>query len=125
MPDYPNGVELTNSYYKVETPVKLEDWDWNDSSNIKWLIEMEFGKGSEMIAIARCESGFRQFKEDGTPLYNAGGSSAVGVFQIMESIHGERAEELNLDIVNSAIDNVAFAIILYNEGGNAPWKECL
>ena len=77
--------------------------------------------------IAECESGNRQFNKDGEPLWNSQGSSAVGKFQIMHSIHGERAEGLGLDIINSEEDNETFANILYNEHDTKPWlasKEC-
>lgn len=95
--------------------------DYHSTSTIKDLVETEFGEDSVMVKVAECESKFRQF-EEGEPLWNEQGSSAVGVFQIMDSIHGEDANELGLDIVNDPIDNVAYAIVLYNENGTKDWN---
>lgn len=79
-----------------------------------------------MIAVASCESHFRQSDKDGTILKNAH-SSAIGVFQIMHSIHAGNAEK-NLDIDITTIEgNAAYARYLYEKSGTKPWnasKEC-
>lgn len=74
-----------------------------------------------MIEVAKCESQFRQFNNKGEVLKNPG-SSAVGVFQIMGSIHGEFADEkLGLDIY-SLQGNAAYARYLYDKQGTKPWE---
>jgi hypothetical protein len=74
-----------------------------------------------LVGIARCESRFRQFEADGSPLYNKQGSSAVGVMQIMSSVHDRRAKDLGYDI-KTLEGNVGYAEVLYNEQGRQPWK---
>ena len=74
-----------------------------------------------MIAIAQCESQFRQSDKSGKLLKNST-SSAIGVFQIMSSIHAGSAEK-NLGIDITTIEgNAAYARYLYEESGTKPWK---
>lgn len=73
-----------------------------------------------MAAIAKCESGFTHVK-DGKILKNST-SSAMGVFQIMESIHAKHAQKnLGLDIT-SIEGNAAYARYLYEKEGTKPWN---
>jgi hypothetical protein len=74
-----------------------------------------------LAEIASCESQFRQFGKDGQVLRNPN-SSAVGVFQIMSSLHSSLADEkLGLDI-NTLQGNVAYARFLYEREGTRPWN---
>jgi hypothetical protein len=80
-----------------------------------------FADAPVMIAIASCESQFRQSNKDGTILKNAK-SSAIGVFQIMASIHQkDAAQNLGLDITTIE-GNAAFARYLYEKSGTKPWN---
>ena len=74
-----------------------------------------------MTAIAKCESQFRHFSKSGNVLQNSSGSSAIGVFQIMSSIHDPVAEKLGLDL-NTLQGNVAYARYLYGKQGTKPWE---
>lgn len=74
-----------------------------------------------LIAIAACESNFRQHNSNGKPLYNAGGSSAIGVMQIMSSVHRKSANQLGLDITTTE-GNLMYARHLYEEEGTRPWN---
>lgn len=74
-----------------------------------------------MISIAKCESQFQQYDYAGRPLYNKNGTSAVGVMQIMYSVHGTKAKELGMDI-RSLTGNLAYARHLYNQAGTSPWR---
>jgi hypothetical protein len=73
----------------------------------------------QLRKIAKCESGFRQFK-NGKPLRNKG-SSATGVFQIMYSIHADDARALGFNI-NTIKGNIGFAKHLYRNEGTRPWN---
>jgi hypothetical protein len=73
-----------------------------------------------MIAIANCESNFTQYDSTGTIVRNPQ-SSAVGVFQIMDSVHSEVAANLGLDIYTTQ-GNLAYARYLYEHEGTAPWN---
>jgi len=72
-----------------------------------------------MIAIAGCESEFRQYDSDGSVLKNTQ-SSAIGLFQIMSSIHTKRAANLGIDIYTMQ-GNAAYAKYLYDNNGTDPW----
>lgn len=91
------------------------------------LIEQEFGENHELLTkVARCESHWYQHKPDGSLLYNWEGSSAVGVFQIMESIHREKALGLGYD-VRTIEGNIGFAKYLFEKDGIGHWnasKDC-
>lgn len=73
-----------------------------------------------LAEIASCESQFRQFGKNGEVIKNPH-SSAVGVFQIMSSIHSSLADDkLGLDI-NTLQGNAAYARYLYERQGTKPW----
>lgn len=74
-----------------------------------------------MIDIAKCESGFRQFNDDGTVLLGHG--LYLGVFQIAEKIHADFAKSIGMDIY-TLDGNLAYARRLYNNEGTHPWPTC-
>jgi hypothetical protein len=73
-----------------------------------------------MYAIAGCESGYRQYNTDGSILRNTH-SSALGLFQIMQSTHEKTAAQLGIDIYTMQ-GNAAYAKYLYDQEGTAPWN---
>lgn len=74
-----------------------------------------------MIDIAKCESRFRQYNNDGTPLVGYG--LYTGIFQIDKNIHGEYAKSLGMD-VETLEGNLAYAKYLYEAQGIRPWPTC-
>ena len=70
--------------------------------------------------IAECESGGRQFDDDGNLITNAT-TTAVGKYQIMASLHEEKAKGLGHDI-RTLEGNEAYARILYGESGTEHWE---
>ncbi|KKQ83294.1 MAG: hypothetical protein UT07_C0006G0002 [Parcubacteria group bacterium GW2011_GWB1_38_8] len=70
--------------------------------------------------IAQCESGGRQFDEDGNLIRNPE-SSAIGKYQIMASLHEKRAESLGFDI-RTEEGNEGYARHLYQESGTQHWE---
>jgi hypothetical protein len=72
-----------------------------------------------MIAIASCESGFRQFDTDGNPL-RGGDGDVYGIFQISSSTHTAIAKSMGMDI-NTVAGNMAYANYLYSKEGTRPW----
>lgn len=91
------------------------------AQTVKEYVQEYFTDEPVMIAIAECESHFKQFDKDGNVLKNSKGSSAVGMFQIMSSVHDETADKLGLNI-NSIQGNAAYARYLYEKHGTAPWN---
>jgi transglycosylase-like protein with SLT domain len=76
------------------------------------------GLPTELVCIAQHESGIRQFDAKGRPIWSK--TNDVGIFQLHKSWIPVAKKE-GLDIVNSAEDNVQFAIELYNKDGGKPW----
>jgi len=75
-----------------------------------------------MIAVAECESTFRQWDTvTGEPLKNPV-SSATGAMQLMASYHREPAIYLGWDI-DTLEGNLAYAEYLYDTEGVTPWLQ--
>ena len=81
-----------------------------------------FGSTSDMIAIAKCESGIRQFRGDGSVLRGPGG--VVGIFQLHEASHKDKALKMGMDIYTED-GNIAYAKYLYDRQGTVPWTGCI
>lgn len=73
-----------------------------------------------MIAIAKCESRFRQLDPDGEIHRGELNNADVGVMQINEFYHGKTAERKDYDIYTIE-GNTAYARNLYERKGTAPW----
>ncbi|TAL49069.1 hypothetical protein EPN83_02225 [Patescibacteria group bacterium] len=73
-----------------------------------------------MVEIARCESHFRQTGVNGEIHRGKVNRFDVGVMQINELYHLERAERLGFDI-HSLGGNLAYARYLYEREGTRPW----
>ena len=74
-----------------------------------------------MVAIARCESTFRQFDKDGTTHRGRVNDLDLGVMQVNEYYHGDTAEKLGIDL-HTLEGNVAYARYLYEKEGTTPWN---
>jgi hypothetical protein len=90
------------------------------AQTVQQYVETYFADEPVMIAIAGCESNFRQYDTNGTILKNDH-SSAKGIFQIMTSIHAARAADLGLDIYTMQ-GNAAYAKYLFDQSGTVPWN---
>jgi len=77
-----------------------------------------------LAKIAKCESGGKQFFDDGRVVLNVNkdGSADVGAYQINLRYHGAQITRMKLDVVNSEEDNRAFAEYLYQLNGTADWS---
>lgn len=71
-----------------------------------------------LIDIAHCESGWRQFNEDGSVLESS--TTDYGYFQINSS-HIKQASNLGYDIMTTD-GNIAYALYLYKEHGTNDWS---
>jgi len=71
--------------------------------------------------IARCESRFRHFIEDGEVIRGEIDSDDIGVMQINLRYHKENAAELGLNVF-SLSGNLEYAKYLYEKQGVKPWK---
>jgi hypothetical protein len=91
------------------------------SQTVEEYIRDYFEDEPIMAEVAACESHFSQFGKNGQVVKNPD-STAVGVFQIMASIHDNFADtKLGLDIW-SLQGNAAYARYLYSKEGTQPWN---
>ena len=74
-----------------------------------------------LAEIARCESSFRQYDENGDVLRGKVNKSDLGLMQINEYYHGISAEKLGFDL-ETPEGNMAYAKYLYGREGGQPWK---
>lgn len=82
----------------------------------------EYFKDYPVLAeIAKCESTFRHFKANGDVVRGKVNKSDVGVMQINEYYHDEKAVELGFDL-HTLEGNVAYAKYLYEKEGTRPWN---
>ena len=73
-----------------------------------------------LVDIARCESRFRQLDKDGNVLRGVINKGDLGLMQINEYYHAEKAEELGLDL-KTVEGNMTYAKYLYDHEGGQPW----
>lgn len=108
---------------EVEEPTKIvTNQSWIDPEG-KEVVEERFGKNHPLVQVARCESGYRQYNDDGSLLENPSPkSSASGIFQILRITHGPTAESMGMDITTPE-GNMDYAEYLYNKNGLSDWSE--
>ena len=83
-------------------------------------IERIFGEDSEIMKrVFRCESGLKQFKENGEVLKSPTGD--YGISQINEASWDKTAKELGLDYKNSEDDNLTMAKYILEKQGMKAW----
>ena len=97
----------------------------------------EFLKANDaerLLSIIECESNFEHYEEDGTTLKNREGSSAIGIAQIMSSLHPDpklikrynRRKGTNLTVddldITTLKGNLGYALILYELRGVRDWE---
>ena len=87
-----------------------------------------------LLSIIECESNFKHFSPDGSVLQNRAGSSAIGVAQILSSMHPDpklikrynRKMNTNLKIedldITTLKGNLGYALILYELRGVRDWE---
>lgn len=73
-----------------------------------------------LIEVARCESSFRQFDDNGNVMRGKAVAADVGVMQINEIYHLEASRNLGIDIYTLK-GNTEYARYLYEHQGLRPW----
>lgn len=91
-----------------------------NAPTVEKTVRAKFARYPVLIKIADCESGFQQYNRDGSLNYNDQGSSAVGVMQIVSSIHKSDAKKLGFDITTTD-GNLDYALYLYRTQSTTPW----
>ncbi|OHA38954.1 MAG: hypothetical protein A3I97_00495 [Candidatus Taylorbacteria bacterium RIFCSPLOWO2_02_FULL_44_35] len=80
-----------------------------------------FTKAPILSEIARCESQFRHFGKNGNIIRGITNIKDVGVMQINEEYHRDKAETLGMDIY-SLDGNLEYAKYLFEKEGTRPWR---
>ena len=105
----------------LQTNELINPQPFNQAQTVEEYVRDYFADAPVMVAVAKCESQFRQSDKDGKILKNPK-STAIGTFQIMASIHQTpAAEKLGLDITTIE-GNAAYARYLYEKKGTQPWN---
>lgn len=89
--------------------------------DLKDYLREHFADTPILMEIARCESTFTHFREDGSVVRGRVNNADVGVMQINEKYHLETSEKLGYDI-HTVEGNVAYAKYLYEKSGAQPWS---
>lgn len=90
------------------------------SKDVEKYVREQYKGDPILVDIARCESTFRQFDTTGHVIRGKVNSADVGVMQINEKYHADKAVELGLNIYTIE-GNVAYAKYLYERDGAQPW----
>ena len=118
----------------VETPVIMAGEDPNFHVRSIATQFFEDNDAAEMIPVIECESHFRHYEPDGTPLVNREGSSAIGVAQILTSQHPDPKiiarydRRFDMDLTPGDFDlttlggNLGYALVLYKVRGTRDWE---
>lgn len=91
-----------------------------DRTAMEAYLRKEYGDEPLLVDIARCESNFRQFDQNGNVIRGIVNHDDVGVMQINEKFQGPTALKLGMNIY-TVEGNVAYAKHLYKEQGAQPW----
>lgn len=94
------------------------------NAGVEAAVREAFADAPVMVAVAKCESGFRQFSSEGVVLRGGSGKGYIGIFQIGERLHRAPAAKLGMDI-DTVEGNIAYARRLYDAQGSVPWRECV
>ncbi len=90
------------------------------SKDVEKYVRDQYSSDPILVDIARCESTFRQFDTTGHVIRGKVNSADVGVMQINEKYHSDKAVELGLNIYTIE-GNLAYAKYLYERDGAQPW----
>ncbi len=100
----------TQSQAAIEKPVTLAKY-----------VQEYFAETPVLAEIAFCESTLRQVDKSGKVLRGKVNSDDVGLMQINEVYHGEKAKSMDMNL-ETIEGNLAYAKYLYDKEGTRPWN---
>ena len=89
--------------------------------NAEGIVRAAYKDTPLLIEIARCESTFTQTYSDGEVVRGRVNNADVGVMQINEKYHSEKALKMGLDL-HTIEGNIAYGKYLYETQGAQPWS---
>ena len=104
----------------VQTVEQKKEIGVEEAIDVETYVKDYFKDIPILAEVARCESHFRQTDKHGNVIRGIQNRSDVGVMQINEYYHLERAKSLNIDL-HSLDGNLDYARKLYSEKGTYPW----
>lgn len=107
--------------FLLSLPLQAGAQSGSDGAKIEARVRDYFADIPVMIAIAKCESEFRQFNKNGDVLRGGYKKTMTGIFQIAR-VHLPEATALGFDI-DTVAGNMAFARHLYDRESTTPWED--
>jgi len=102
-------------------PIVLTVSEDVDPDSLEDYIRGYFSDAPVLAEIAKCESTFRHLTKEGKIIRGKANRRDVGIMQINEYYHAERAKKLGVDL-HTLDGNLAYAKWLYSKYGESPWK---
>ena len=118
------SVATTTSVHSTSTTITPINTLTQNRVVVEKKVREVFADAPVMIAVARCESNFRQFTDSGAPFRGGAGGEMIGVFQFYEKAHVPFARTLGFDLATLE-GNVGYARNVYEHQGTTPWKACV
>jgi hypothetical protein len=120
-----NGTDIVSTTSATGVTARIEEQATSSilSASQKELekkVKAYFKDDPILVDIARCESSFRQVDENGKILKGRVNKGDVGIMQINEYYHADKAKELGLNL-RTLEGNLAYAKYLYEQQGAQPW----
>ena len=103
-----------------EAEKEIELKAYGNPRDVEKAVKSYFKDIPLMATIAKCESHFRQYNNDGNIYRGKVNTKDVGVMQINEAYHLKSSQNMGLDIY-TAEGNMKYARYLYKNEGSAPW----
>jgi hypothetical protein len=105
----------------AEALANISETPKNTDENLEKYVRSYFEKTPILAEISRCESKFKQFKKDGSVMRGILTPEDVGLMQINEFFHKDRADKLGFDL-HTVEGNLGYAQYLYDRQGTQPWS---
>lgn len=106
---------------KMVIPRPVSALEVNQPVTLEKYVRDYFEETPVLAEIAKCESRFRHVGKNGKVIRGELSAEDIGVMQINEFYHEERAARLGLDL-HTLDGNLAYAKWLYRKEGTFPWS---
>lgn len=116
-----NTVAVPEANYGTISVAESMEAIVSDPASTEAVVRSYFHDIPIMAEVARCESTFRHYLEDGSVLKGRVDPRDTGVMQINKYYHGKTAKALDLNLENIH-DNLEYARYLYEKQGLQPWS---
>ena len=114
-----SNITSTSSVYVMSTNT-AEETRLIKQKEIETIARKYFKDDPILVEIARCESSFRQVDANGNLLRGKVNKGDVGLMQINEYYHADKAESMGFDL-ETLNGNMGYAKYLYDKEGVKPW----